>query len=331
MNRCGLAFIACLAATIAAGCARSAAVPAASPVLPKSATAAETIAGLMRWPAAVTPVASWIAPAAKSSPLVYVSDFEHDSVSIFDADTSTLLGQIGGLSAAAGLYVDRRHRLWVANSGNDQVLVFDRGATSPSETLSDPQQRPFDAAVCPNGTVYVSNYYSFQTGFGSISVYAKGSTSPTGSLSDPNEFENYFVTCDAKGNVFTTLELGNLANQVDEYAGGAPPALKVLPVDSAGGIVIDKAGNLVVADPDAHTIAEYTESGAATGNTIATGSSRLIFGIALSRNGKSVLGANAGGSGQSFAVWGGTPLLSYVTSFVEPIGAAYDPALRPKK
>jgi hypothetical protein len=268
---------------------------------------------------------TWVSPKAKKAPLAYISDYEHDSVSIFDSTSGALLGQIGNLSAAAGLFVDSRHRLWVANSGNGNVLVFARGAGSPSKTLSDPSERPFDVAVCPNGTVFVSNYYSTITGLGSISVYAKGSTSPTGTLSDPNEYENYFITCDRQGNVFTTLEVSSLASQVDEYVGGTGQAKKIISVDSAGGIATDGADNLVVDDPDAHSITEYTESGSLTGNSIQTGATRLIFGIAVSRGSKTVLGANAGGYGQSFQLWNGQPLTTYETTFSEPIGAAYDP------
>ncbi len=221
-------------------------------------------------PHAAQRVPSWILPAAKTAPLAYVSDYEHDSVSIFNATTGAQVGQIGGLSAPAGLFVDGQHELWVSDSGDSQVFVFARGQTSPKLTLTDPSERPFDAVRCPNGTVFVSNYYDFNTQIGGISVYAKGSTSPTGSLADPNEFQNYFITCDRKNNVFTTLELGNLESQVDEYAGGSAPAVKVTGVDSPGGIAVNGAGNLVVADPDGHDIAEYTEAGAATGKSFKT-------------------------------------------------------------
>src|ERR1700729_868602 len=159
-------------------------------------------------------------PAVKRAPLVYVSDYEGDSVAIFDAKSGTPTGKIGGLSAAAGLFVDKHHRLWVANSGAGDVLVFERGATSPSLTLSDPQERPFDVTVCPNGTAYVSNYYILETGLGSISVYRKNQTTSSLSLADPKEYENFFITCDAHDNVFTTLEVAGLASQVDEYPGG---------------------------------------------------------------------------------------------------------------
>ena len=222
---------------------------------------AGTIGPARTWRYPVQATRSWMSADTKKAGLVYISDYEHDSVSVFDAKAGTLLGQIGGQSAAAGLYVDKHHRLWVANSGNSQVLVYDRGATTPSLTLLDPSQRPFDTAVCPNGTVYVSNYYSFNTGLGSISVYAKGSTSPTGSLADPNEYQNYFITCDAQGNVFTTLEVAGLASQIDEYPGGAGPAKKIVSVDSSGGIVMDDAGNLVVSDPSAHDHRVYRSWG----------------------------------------------------------------------
>jgi hypothetical protein len=273
-------------------------------------------------------VASWVLPAAKVAPLAYVSDYEHDSVAIFNAKTGALLGQIGGLSAPAGLFVDAKHELWVSDSGDSQVFVFARGQTTPKLTLTDPYERPFDAVRCPNGSVYVSNYYNFNTGIGGVSVYAKGSTSPTGSLADPDEFQNYFITCDRKNNVFTTLETGNLESQVDEYAGGNAPAVKIIGVDSAGGIAVNGAGNLVVADPDGHDVAEYTEAGAATGKRFTTPIQDLLFGIAVARGGKTLLAANASGSGIAYALWTGGVAKTYTTTFVEPIGAGYDPTLK---
>jgi hypothetical protein len=291
----------------------------------RSASATHLSALFAAHPHAAGRVASWVLPAAKTAPLAYVSDYEHDSVAIFNATTGAVLGQIGNLAAPAGLFVDGRHRLWVANSGGGDVLIFDRGATSPSVTLSDPNERPFDAVLCPNGTAYVSNYYNFNTGIGGVYVYAKGSTSPTSTLADPNEFQNYFITCDRHNNVFTTLELGNLASQVDEYAGGAAPATKIVGVDSPGGIAVNAGGNLVVDDPDGHRISEYTEAGAATGRKFTTSVQELIFDIAVARNGKTVLGANASGSGIAFSLWSGVAAKTYTTTFVEPLGAAYDP------
>ncbi len=314
-------------ALLLVGCGTSASLqpPVTGSAARQRSSAAAHLAAIFAMHSHAGRATSWILPEAKTAPLAYVSDYEHDSVAIFNAKTGASLGQIGGLSAPAGLFVDGRHRLWVANSGGAAVLVFARGTTSPSLTLSDPAERPFDVVQCPSGAVYASNYYNFNTGIGDVAVYAKGSTSPTGSLADPNEFQNYFITCDRHNNVFTTLELGDLASQVDEYAGGAAPAVRILGVDSPGGIAVNAAGNLVVDDPDGHAIAEYTEAGAATGHKFSTSIRELIFDIAIARNGKTVLGANASGSGIAFALWSGTAAKTYTTSFVEPIGAAYDP------
>ena len=43
-------------------------------------------------------------------------------------------------------------------------------------------------------------------------------------------------------------------------------------------------------------------------------------------DGVDVLGANAGGGGQAFALWSGTAGHAYNAQFTEPLGAAYDPA-----
>ncbi len=64
-------------------------------------------------------------------------------------------------------------------------------------------------------------------------------------------------------------------------------------LQSPGGIKPDNAGNLLVTDLIGHTITEYTESGSPTGTSIATGNP--IEGIAMSRDGKTVLGASPNG------------------------------------
>ena len=51
----------------------------------------------------------------------------------------------------------------------------------------------------------------------------------------------------------------------------------------------------------------------------------LLFGIAVARNGKTVLAANASGSGIAYALWSGGIVKTYATSFVEPMGAASIP------
>jgi hypothetical protein len=229
------------------------------------------------------------------------------------------VGQItSGLVEPQGLFVDAKGSLWVANFSN--VLVYPRGGLSPSTTLSDPVGYPGDVTVCPDGTAYVADFYNYSnSSAASIQVYAHGSATPTGNLDYANDFRNPFLTCDAAGNVFVALLTGESVGDglVVEFPHGKQKGAKSLGIvlQSPGGIKPDNAGNLLVTDLIGHTITEYAENGSPTGRSIATGAA--TEGIAVSRNGRIVLGATAadttqqGPVGISWSFPGGKQLRVY--------------------
>jgi len=230
--------------------------------------------------------------------LVYISDylsFPAGDVNVFTRN-GLQVGQItNGMVSPEGLFVDKKRNLWVANITD--VLVFARGSLSPSQTLTDPIGPPVDVTVCPDGTVYVADLYDLSnTDHASIQVYAPGHTSPTGNLSYAQDFRSPALTCDAAGNVFVSVlvrqSLPN-AGVVVEFPAVKQAAVKDLGIvfQDVYGIKPDNAGNLLVSDFVAQTITEYTEAGVATGVQIATGKAQ-IFGLAVSRDGKYVLGAD---------------------------------------
>jgi hypothetical protein len=203
------------------------------------------------------------------------------------------VGQIAdGLVEPQGLFVDAKGSLWVANASN--VLVYPRGGLSPRKTLTDSVGYPVDVTVCPDGTAYVADLYdNSNSNHASIQVYAPGSTSPTGNLDYATDFRNPFLTCDAAGNVFVALLTGEYVGDglVIEFPHGKEKGAKDLGIvlQSPGGIKPNNAGNLLVTDLIGHTVTEYTENGSPTGRSFATGTA--TEGIALSRNGRIVLGA----------------------------------------
>jgi len=249
--------------------------------------------------------------------LLYMSSWGTASV----VDVLTMKGkQVGqianGLLGPEGLFVDKKGSLWVANESN--VLVYPRGGLSPSKTLTDSVGDPIDVTVCPDGTAYVADLYdNSSSNHASIQVYAHGSTTPTGSLDYANDFRNPFLTCDAAGNVFVALLTADSVGDglVVEFPLGKEKGAKDLGIvlQSVGGIKPDNAGNLLVTDLIAHTITEYTENGAPTGHSIATGTA--TEGIAVSRDGRIVLGATdttqEGPVGVSWSFPGGKQLQVY--------------------
>ena len=203
--------------------------------------------------------------------LTYISDAALGAVDVFTR-AGSLIGTITGLSEPQSVFVDAGHDLWVANttgngSSGGNILEYARGGTSPIASLSDAGNYPVDVTICGKGTVDASNIFNLQTGIGSISMYANGATSPTGILQYPGQSTNDFITCDAKGNVFTTLMLTS-GPEVVEYPDGNQSAAKIVPIPLAiaGGIKACE-GHLYVAGGNG--IVEYTESGLPTGKSIA--------------------------------------------------------------
>ncbi len=269
--------------------------------------------------------------------LVYMSSWGTASVVDVLTMNGKQVGQIAnGLAEPQGLFVDAKSSLWVANVSN--VLVYPRGALSPSKTLTDPVGFPVDVTVCPNGTAYVADLYdNSSSNQASIQVYAPGSTTPTGNLDYTNDFRNPFLTCDAAGNVFVALLTGEYVGDglVIEFPHGKEKGAKSLGIvlQSPGGIKPDNAGNLLVTDLIGHTITEYTENGSPTGQSIATGTA--TEGIAMSRDGQIVLGATDttqdGPVGVSWSFPGGKQLRVYTccSRIGPPLqvneGVAFDP------
>jgi hypothetical protein len=256
-------------------------------------------------------------PAKARAPLVYVADAGSSFIAVFDVN-GTLVGKItDGLKYPSGIFVDGGHNLWVANAGHSNVLEFARGGTKPIATLPDRGAYTQDVTICPNGDIFVA------TLLGGITKYSGSRHHKAGSLYG-GQFQ--FVTCDKAGNVFATGVVGTFGTVV-EFPGGKQSGERSLPIytpGNLGGIKMDNAGNILVAGDPGGTVAEYTENGTPTGVQIPTNGN--WFGIALSRDGKTLLGANAStNKADSVSFPGGKPGVAYSDSFSMPWGVAFDP------
>jgi hypothetical protein len=261
------------------------------------------------------------ANAAKA--LVYVSDARHNLIVAFDRNGRRVATIRNEINYPQGLYVDAAHNLWVANQGTSQVLEFARGASSPSFRLADGTNLPSDVTICPNGTIYVANVFAAKSA-GSIAVYLPGRRHPSRSITYAGS-EFLFVTCDAKSNVFATGVTGTMGSVV-AFPGGQKNA-RLLPITGGGnlgGIKMDGAGNLLVDDPYARTVTEYTEAGSPTGLSVATDG---WMDIAFEFPGDVLFGADTGGKrGVAVSFPAGKILTTYgAPHFSDVIGIAFDP------
>jgi hypothetical protein len=212
-------------------------------------------------------------PDAKAVAFAYVSDQVADSVTVFGSDGKVQRVLTAGLKEPEGLFVDPKGNLWVANAGHDNALEFAPGAKKSKLKLEAPGNETSDVTVCKDGSVYVA-------GNPALDVYSPGSTTPTRTLTFPHAVGFSGVMCDAKGNVFATGII-NYRSGVVEFPRGIKRGAKQLPIalGAPGGIKPDAAGNLLIGDQVANTIAEYTEAGVATGLSIATAFDCIKFGV----------------------------------------------------
>jgi sugar lactone lactonase YvrE len=201
--------------------------------------------------------------AHASSGLIY-SASGTNSVEYFLKNTgpnNPVAGSISGdFSAPVGMGVDKGGDLYVANNDAENVLVYRSGSTSPSATLNDPNQFPYDVAIAPDGTAYVASISGPMGASGSLVAYAPGASNPTRTLSDEHFLYVIGVALDKNGNVFASYDahmVAGTASVVEFKAGKDKPTETHIKLGAAGGIGFDNAGHLVALDLQAQTLNVY--------------------------------------------------------------------------
>jgi hypothetical protein len=149
-----------------------------------------------------------VAPNAKRvtwGRALFVSDYSANVVQQFEPKKGGVVtATISDVVGPQGMASDSHENLYVTSQGTSAVNVYTPGTYTASKILNEGnQQAPASVAVCPDGTVYVSNTYAnYGYELGSIQIFAPGSTSPTGSIPDSNIYFSFFVACDVAGNVW---------------------------------------------------------------------------------------------------------------------------------
>jgi len=138
----------------------------------------------------------------------YISDFNDSIVNIYAGKFhgQAPCGSITGVVLnPQGMFVDEAHHLYVADTGNGNVLEFKRGSVTPMATFVDTangnSEFPVDVTVAKDKTVIATNIFAPNTGIGSISTWLANGTF-VGNFVNPNSAADYFLTTDNAGNVF---------------------------------------------------------------------------------------------------------------------------------
>ncbi|MBV8067239.1 MAG: hypothetical protein JO113_04620 [Candidatus Eremiobacteraeota bacterium] len=156
--------------------------------------------------AAVPPapnVASMTQVARRSHSLLYVSDLQHFEVYVYTFPSLALQYTLKGFNEPEGLCADRSGNVWIANTGNNNMLEYAHGGTSPIASLGDPTGYPVGCAVDPlTGNLAVTNFYDFSGG-GSVLIYDRARGLPH-IYANKTQYYYYFAGYDGAGDLYVS-------------------------------------------------------------------------------------------------------------------------------
>jgi hypothetical protein len=278
-----------------------------------------------------------MAPQAKRSDLLYVSEYGGGVVDVFSFPKGELMGELTGFFTPQGECVDTHGNVFIVNlnenRGQPSIQEFAHGGSSPLESLSDTNQSPYACAVDPTtGNLAVTNQ------FGPIAVYPHAKGSPT-MLRDPFMDLALWAGYDNRGNLFIDGLNAKIATELDEFPNGKKAWTKITidgTVGFPGNLQWDGShltiGDVQYQSQNASAIdrLSISGSGATILSTTVLGGSEEVFGTWI--QGKRVIGPEDGHAFDAVDYWsypgGGNSTKSLNKSFNGPFGAVVSPARR---
>jgi hypothetical protein len=188
----------------------------------------------------------------KGAKLVYVSNLGNGAIDVFDQKGKTqqpIATITDGILGPGGLTTDDKGNLYVSDegqiSGKWTVQVYAPGSTSPTKSYTTDLSSPTDAVVAKDGTIYIANFNGFSNGW--VTVYPGGNVKKEYRLSDYQTGAPLSVALDKQQNLYVMYDYDQ-SSAVNEYAPGAKTGTNLnLAFGSGGGIQVDPAGNIIVA------------------------------------------------------------------------------------
>lgn len=266
-------------AVLLSGCSQS----AMSPVTAQSQSVAQNgVLGARQTRSAAVRAPGWLSPEAKSGKgLLYVSDQFNQRIAIFSTKKSSNpepVGQItDGISGPDGAFVDPKGTLYVCNFGAGTVTEYAKGKTKLSATLTGAGSPKYVVAGT-DGTVYVSNFNgSFD---GAVLEYTKGKKTPSKTI--PFSTFPAGLALDKSNNLYVAYD-DSQSNDIEvlEFAPGSTDGTNLgihIAFGYAGGMTMDKKGDLVIADQDNATVYVYPTGATQPSETY---SNTAAYGVAL--------------------------------------------------
>lgn len=134
-------------------------------------------------PAAVPPNASWMAPAAKTSALLYLSDWTDSVVYVYTYPGLKYAGTLTGFDYPYGMCVDKRGDVYITNWGSGTTLEYAHGGTSPINSYVTGGET-WGCSISAGGDLATTDYLS-KDGGGEVCVWKHGKGNST-CYSDPD-------------------------------------------------------------------------------------------------------------------------------------------------
>jgi hypothetical protein len=189
-----------------------------------------------------------VVPMAKAGLKELVeTDFALGDASILNSKYHVTGTITNGLNGPDGDFIDGKGNLYIGNYVGLNVQEYALGGTSPSFTYSSGLSDPIDVTTDSKGNVYIDDYSA-----DTVVEFPQGSN--TASATCSTGLGNEGVAVDGKGDVFVSGNNSGGTGNIVEYAKGLKGCkAKTLGVtlEFAGGLQIDKKGNLVACDQDA--------------------------------------------------------------------------------
>jgi hypothetical protein len=248
---------------------------------------------------------------------LFVGDSGTNEVSTFAwPKPKSPTGSLTGFSEPQGGCSDAKGDVYVANTGDSNLLGFAVGNSKPINTLNDTGQYPVGCSYdWKYGNIAAANIISISDGPGSVSIYAKEKGSPK-TIGSSLVTRFYSIAYDGSGNLYASGENSLYQLALAELPAGSNTFKAVCPKLLAKGLsVAGWDGKYVLFDGDGAvyrvkgcTIVGSTHIGGATGS-VAVSEGRIVV-------------ANAGSASVDIYSYPKGKLLQTLTGFSEPIGVA---------
>ena len=207
---------------------------------------------------------SWIAPDAKTKPLLYVAEVD-DKVYVYSYPGGKHLeGVIGGFGKPSQECVDKAGDVFVTDYTLRKIFEYPHGATSPSHVYDDGVFAPKGCSIDPvSGDLAVANWASYDGSRpGNVAIYQPPDPGAKRYVVDTSIDPMLGCTYDDHGNLYM-VGGGNYGSRWALLLYGARSAvsLRMLPKILTAGDLLWDDNYLTVGDVEKNLIVRYSVSG----------------------------------------------------------------------